>query len=242
MKTTFWDAKRTAMLVAAFALGLLVSLQWPVGATRSSASHDRVGRTMRQLELEQEELKRSVGRLRAELDASQREAVASSDMLGGLRAELMLQKMLAGLVEVRGPGVQVILDDSRFTSLESADGILVHDFDLRDVVNVLWLAGAEAIAVDDERVVHSTSIYCVGTTVMVNDTRLSPPYEIGAIGDSVRILDYLRNPGYLSELKTRRDRFGLGVEFVRVETMTVPAYRGSLHLRFVQPGSQEGIP
>ena len=110
---------------------------------------------------------------------------------------------------------------------------------MRDVINVLWVSGVEAIAVNDERIVSNTSIYCVGATVMVNDTRLSPPYEISAIGDPARALEHLRNPGYLSDLKTRSRRLGLQVEFIRVDSMTLPAYRGSLPQRFVQPGSSQ---
>jgi uncharacterized protein YlxW (UPF0749 family) len=98
------------------------------------------------------------------------------------------------------------------------------------------LAGAEAIAVNDERIVHSTSVYCVGSTVMINDTRLSPPYEITAIGDPLRLQDHLRNPGYLSDLRARYARFGLSLGIVRDDSITIPAYRGSVLQRFAQPG------
>jgi uncharacterized protein YlxW (UPF0749 family) len=232
-----WKAKQIAMVLAALVLGMLVSLQWTAGAARSPAASDQVIRTIRQLELEQGELKRQVGRLREELDAIQRDAVADTEMLEELRAELALQKAHAGLLAVQGPGIRVILDDSKLVLGGNASESLIHDFDLRDVINVLWLAGAEAVAVNDERVVNSTSVYCVGTTVMVNDTRLSPPYEISAIGDPVRLQDYLRNTGYLSELKARSKRIGLRMEFIRADTMTLSAYRGSLPQRFVQPGS-----
>jgi uncharacterized protein YlxW (UPF0749 family) len=191
---------------------------------------------MRQLELEQAELKRQVARLRAEL-ALRQEAMADTEVLEDLRAELTAEKARAGLLEVRGPGIQVILDDSQRTLGGSADDLLVHDYDLRDVINVLWLAGAEAVAVNDERLVQSSSVYCVGSTVMVNDTRLSPPYEVRAIGDPIRLQDTLRNPGYLEALKARHERLGLTLEFGRVESMTIPAYHGSTQQRFAQPGS-----
>ena len=232
-----WNIKQVSGLIVAIALGFLVSFQWSASSARSTVSTDQVGRTTRQLELEQEELKRTVGRLREKLNARRLAVAASPEMLKDLRAQLILQKMRAGLVDVRGPGVQVVLNDSRRTSGGSANDFLIHDFDLRDVMNVLWLAGAEAIAVNGERIVNSTSIYCVGSTVMVNDTRLSPPYQINAVGDPIRMQNHWRNPGYLSELKARSTRFGLQMEFVRVETMTIAAYRGSFPQRFAQPGS-----
>jgi uncharacterized protein YlxW (UPF0749 family) len=211
-------------------------MQWPAAGTRSAASPDQVSRTMRQLELEQEELKRTVGRLREKLDARQQNAPASSEMLEDLRVELTEQKMRAGLIDVRGPGVRIVLDDSRLNPGGSADDLLIHDYDLRDVVTVLWLAGAEAIGINGERIVSGTSIYCVGSTVMVNDTRLSPPYQISAIGDAVQMQDHLRNPAYLSDLKARSSRHGLRIESVRVDAVTIPAYRGSLPLRYAQLG------
>ena len=231
-----WDLKQLAMLGAALVLGMLVSFQWSAGPIRRPISPDRVDQTMRQLELEQAELKRQVARLRAEL-ALRQEAMADTELLEGLRAELTAEKASAGLLEVQGPGVRVVLDDSERTLAGSADDLLVHDYDLRDVVNVLWLAGSEAIAVNDERLVHSSSIYCVGSTIIVNDTRMSPPYEIRAIGDPMRLQDTLRNPGYLEALKARHERLGLALEFDRVESMTIPAYHGSVRLRFAQPGS-----
>jgi uncharacterized protein YlxW (UPF0749 family) len=105
---------------------------------------------------------------------------------------------------------------------------------------VLWLGGAEAISVNGERVVHGTSIYCVGSTVLVNDTRMAPPYEVSAIGEPTRLLDYLRNPGYLVDLRTRSERAGIGFEMMRVDAVSIPAYQGSVQQRYAQPGAQAG--
>jgi uncharacterized protein YlxW (UPF0749 family) len=226
-----------ALLGAALVLGMLVSFQWSTGVAHKSVSPDRVEWTIRQLELEQAELKRQVARLRESLDALQQDAVADTELLEGLRAELYREKTLSGLVDVRGPGVHVTLDDSKRTFAGNPNDVLIHDFDLRDVINVLWSAGAEAVAVNGERIVHTSSIYCVGSTIVVNDTRLSPPYTVSAIGDPIRMQDCLRNPGYLSELRARCERFGLLLESMRVEAMTIPAYQGSTLLRFAQPGS-----
>jgi uncharacterized protein YlxW (UPF0749 family) len=231
-------AKQLSMLAAALVLGVLVSVQWPTVAAQLPSPSDQISQTMRQLESEQQELKRAIGRLRQELNERQQAASASTDILHEVRTELTLQKMRAGLIDVRGPGIRILLDDGpRMTGGGERDGPLVHDYDLRDVINVLWMADAEAIAINDERIVNSTSIYCVGSTVIVNDTRLSPPYQISAIGDPVRLQDYLRNPGYLSGIRTRIERFGLSMEVVHVDSMTVPAYRGSFPQHYAQPGS-----
>jgi uncharacterized protein YlxW (UPF0749 family) len=231
------NAKRISVLLAALVLGILVTMQWSGGVSQPASAPDHIDRTIRQLELEQEELKRTVGRLRERLDVRQQELGASTETLEGLRTELVRHKTRAGLIDVRGPGLEVVLDDSQRPPGGNANDYLIHDFDLRDVINLLWMAGAEAAAVNGERIVNGSSVYCVGSTVMVNDTRLSPPYAISAIGDPIHLQDYLQNPGYLAELKTRSSRLGLRFEITRVDSMTIPAYRGSFPLKFAQPGS-----
>jgi uncharacterized protein YlxW (UPF0749 family) len=230
------NVKSVSMLVAAFLVGLLVSLQWPSGASWPDDS-DPVMQTILQLEREQADLKRTVGVLRAELDARQQERGTSAELLDDLHGELVVQKMRAGLTDLHGPGVKIVLDDSRRPAAGSANDRLIHDYDLRDVVSLLWLAGAEAISINKERIVNSSSVYCVGSTVLVNDTRLSPPYDVQAIGDPTRLAEYIENPGYLSELKARRARVGVRLEVTPVQSVMVPAYQGSLRLTYAQPGS-----
>ncbi|HUT18801.1 MAG TPA: DUF881 domain-containing protein [Anaerolineae bacterium] len=229
--------KPLAMLIAALAIGMLISFQWPAALEGDAGAPDQVAQAIRLLELEQAELKAQVSRMRGTLTARQEEPAGSKGLLEDLQAELALQRAWAGLVAVRGPGIRVTLADSTRSWAGRADDLLVHDFDLRDVISLLWLAGAEAISVNGERVVQSTSLYCVGSTILVNDTRLSPPYVVLAIGDPDRLGEHLRNPGYLRDLKERADRLGVGLTFAPSASVTTPAYKGSVVQRYVQPGS-----
>jgi len=112
----------------------------------------------------------------------------------------------------------------------------VHEYHLRDVVNLLWNAGAEAISINDERLVNTTSIYCVGSTIMVNDTRLSPPYEIRAIGDRKQIEAFLEDPAYLTEIRQRAKAYGLQFKVSWANTVDIPAYLGTFRLRYANAG------
>jgi uncharacterized protein YlxW (UPF0749 family) len=228
--------RRLTMLIAALAVGMLLSFQWPSAQGSSAPAPDQAGQAIRLLELEQAELKAQVSRLRDTLNVRQAQAAGGKNLLEDLQKELAIQRARAGLIAVRGPGIRVTLTDSTRDLAGRSDDLLVHDFDLRDVVSLLWLAGAEAISVNGERVVLSTSVYCVGSTILVNDTRLGPPYTILAIGDPDRLGDYLRNSGYLRDLKERVDRFGVGLTFAPSEFVTIPAYKGSIVQQFVEPG------
>jgi uncharacterized protein YlxW (UPF0749 family) len=76
----------------------------------------------------------------------------------------------------------------------------------------------------------------VGSTVMVNDTRLSPPYLIQAVGDSITQEDVLRNPGYLKEIKQRAELYGVQFTVDGVTMLTLPAYKGGFPIHYAQLG------
>lgn len=236
-------SRTLSWLLVALVSGLLLSLQLnsspaPPPAL-SAGGRERTGVTIHRLEEEQEALKARIGQLRQELATYQRETAATTDLLEELGAELNRQKAMAGLVAAEGPGVVVTLDDSRRQAIppgQDPSAYIVHEYDLRDVVNLFWMAGAEGIAVNEERVVGTTSIYCVGSTVMVNDTRLSPPFVVRAIGNPSRVEDFLRNPSYLADVKEKARRNGLTFKFHRSAAVRLPAYQGSIALRYAQPG------
>jgi len=201
--------------------------------------HESGALAIRRLEAEQEELKESIGQIREQLNEYQRELAANTEMLKEISAELKRQKMMAGLLAVTGPGVQVTLDDSNIQSVPATadpSTYLIHEYDLRDVVNLLWMAGSEAIAVNDERIVATTSIYCVGSTIMVNDTRLSSPYLIQAVGNPVAQEDVLSNPAYLNEIKRKAALHDVQFKVDRVKMLTLPAYKGGFPIHYAQLG------
>ena len=231
------------VLIIALVFGILLGLQWKSQPARPMAmpgvEDEYVSLAIKRLEAEQEELKENIGRLREQLDEQRRQLAANTEMLKEINAELERQKMMAGLLTVKGPGVQVILDDSNIRAVPAAadsTDYLIHEYDLRDVVNLLWMAGSEAIAINDERIVATTSIYCVGSTIMVNDTRLSPPYLIQAIGNPVVQKDVLNNPAFLGEIKRRVKLYGVQFRVRTKEALTVPAYKGSFPIQYARLG------
>jgi uncharacterized protein YlxW (UPF0749 family) len=230
------------MLAVGLTLGLLLSLAWrPLTRDRIAEIRPVSGEvwlSIERLETEQRELKTTLVELRRELAERQQAAAANTDRLQALQAELDRQKLLAGLTPVQGPGVLVTLDDSDAAVLPGADpgAYLIHEYDLRDIVNLLWMAGSEAIAINGERLVSNSSIICLGSTVMVNDTRLSPPYFIRAVGNPRVQQDYLRNPSYLEQLKEKQRLRGLRFDIEGVPTVSLPAYTGGFPVQYAGPG------
>lgn len=153
-------------------------------------------------------------------------------------------KKLIGLESARGPGIEVSLDDGLFVNRESADSVsqsLVHAADLRDLVNVLWAANAEAIAINDQRIIASTPITSVGNTILVNGFHLLPPFTISAIGDSDILVQRLNDDSTLPDLKKRAQE--LKIQFtVRIKDgLLVPVYNANLNDKFINPDSDATI-
>lgn len=235
-------SRSISLLVAGLTLGLLLSLNWrqpaPNYAAEPATRPAQVWHSVERLEAEQRELRATLADLRREVAEQQQAVSASTDRLQALQAELERQQLLAGLVTVQGPGIVVVLNDSQAQTPAGADpnSYIVHEHDLRDIVNVLWMSGSEAIAINDERLINHSSIYCVGSTVMVNDTRLSPPYLIQAIGNSRVQADYVRNPSYLQSLKEKERLYGLRFEVKPSTSLTLPAYSGGFLVQYARPG------
>lgn len=140
----------------------------------------------------------------------------------------------AGTVPLRGPGLIVSLSpsDREPPSPEEAGAYEIHDSDLQLVVNELWAAGAEAVAVNDSRLVATTPIRAAGGTIVVNFRPLSPPYRVSAIG-----ADRLRFEASEIARRFRRwtELFGLGFSVAERPSVSVPGYTGRVSISAATP-------
>jgi uncharacterized protein YlxW (UPF0749 family) len=84
----------------------------------------------------------------------------------------------------------VILDDAPASVAANGiepDLLVVHQQDIQAVVNALWSGGAEAMTIQEQRVISTTAVKCVGNTVVLHGIPYAPPYRIRAIGDPLRL-------------------------------------------------------
>jgi uncharacterized protein YlxW (UPF0749 family) len=232
-------AHSLVLLLPAVLFGLLVSVQWRTQAERNELTvryNTPLLDAASSLQKEQNELKAQLATLRAELDQIQTNASTQSDAAKELQARIDALKAVAGLTDRSGDGVEIILDDARGAAAsKDIEKSICHNTDLTDIVNQAWHGGAEAIAVNEERIVGSSSIYCVGSTIMVNGTLMSPPFKVVVIGPQNELLATYDDPSQLRDIKQRRDVYGLGFRVSRASGLRVPAYRGALNVRFATP-------
>ena len=229
------------LIFPALLFGLLVSLQWRTQQERSELTvryNAPLLDAANSLQNEQNALKAQLADLRAQLDDVQRGAASQSTASRDLQARIDELGAAAGLSERSGEGVLITLDDARSTSpaqTANVDKSICHSTDLTDIVNAAWRGGAQAIAINGERVVGSTSVYCVGSTIMVNGALMSPPFSVSVIGPQNELLLAYDDPRELRDIKQRRDVYGLGFQVTRASGLKLAPYGGALNVRYASP-------
>ena len=133
-----------------------------------------------------------VKQLQAEVDRLSAAAAPGDATAKALRAQAAALAPLVGTQPVSGPAVTVSLDDAHRSAASlpkpyGPDDIVVHQQDVQGVVNALWAGGAEAMMIQDQRVISTSAVQCVGNTLLLQGRVYSPPYVITAIGDPNRL-------------------------------------------------------
>lgn len=211
--------------------GFVLSAALLTGREAAEVRHSRHDELVALVEARHEH----VEALEAELDELRREldgVEQAANPAGGLRREVRHAERAAGLSALAGPGVRLRLEDaqSECPTGDPAD-CRIRDRDLQAAVNTLFAAGAEAIAVNGQRVVATTAIRNAGSAVLVNYHVLGPPYDVAAIGEPERLAAGVRESDLAHDFEVWTERYGLGFDMETVDELTLPAYGGSLRTR-----------
>lgn len=138
---------------------------------------------------------------------------------------------IIGLTEVTGPGVVITVADSDIdpNTVVDTSYLLVHDRDILKIVNELKNAGAEAISINDQRVIITTSIICGGNIININGERIGSPFEIKAIGSPEALANLSRPGGCLDNLEYN----GIKVSLKKADNITISKYSGVLNFKYL---------
>jgi uncharacterized protein YlxW (UPF0749 family) len=176
-----------------------------------------------------------VADLRAAIDEGQQELLAASAAGRALRDRVVELGVAAGGAAASGPGVRITVDDSGKTI---ATRQVVLDTDLQKLVNGLWVSGAEAIAINGQRVTNLTAIRIAGDAITVNLRSLDRPYVVSAIGDpgdlAARFVESDGGTWWLNLKAVYNLQFTMTSE----DSLTVPA-APAINLRHARPPAEE---
>lgn len=225
-----WTTVSWILLIIGIAVGLLLTAQWRTKPTRASdpvISYALLENTQKNLVSEKEELRTQIKELQ---DKISKEENSLKQYQTSKKAVEQVEEyeMKIGLKEITGSGITIIMDDSRKTN-PTIDSI-THAADLRDIVNLLWGSGAQAISINGERVVFTTSIDCIVNTILINTTKTSPPFIIKAIGDLNKLEGAINNKDNLKDLYKRIKNEGIIFSVQRSDSLTITAFQGSFNI------------
>jgi len=168
----------------ALAIFAVLAVTAAVQTSQNSASEERERQALiKQVKAQKTGLdadRRTVNQLRGQINGLEADLVRNTRDSSGILDELNLLQLRSGTSPVRGPGVELTVDDA--VNAQS-DANRVQDIDLQKIVNGLWRAGAEAISINGKRLTVLSAIRHGGQAITVNFQSVRPPYRILAIGD-----------------------------------------------------------
>ena len=144
-----------------------------------------------------------------------------------VQKELEQTNMYLGKTDVIGEGITIKLKD--FTDEEGNIQSITAE-DLLVIVDYLKSAGAEAISINNERVVPTTSIICGGNVININEEKIGSPFVIKAIGLPETLANLNRTDGTLDRLKERK----IKVELQKNNEITIPKYTGVFNFKYAK--------
>ncbi len=183
-------------------------------------------------------LESDVDKLRSDVSERQRKAL---EQHGGDQGELVA--LLSGATPVEGPGVKLVVDDAKNTdqggggpreSSSFSDTGRVRDRDMQRVVNGLWESGAEAIAINGQRLTALSAIRAAGDAILVDNRPLVPPYTVLAVGDGKNLAAAFRDSADGQYLNALKESFDIRTSLSDQAEVRLPA-APSLIVRTAEP-------
>lgn len=183
-----------------------------------------------QLVTEQADLKNQILTLREEIDtlSAKNSSADTRQLLETLNQEI-------GLTATQGRGVIIRLAPPSDSAHLSADDFALYSANLRDLIQRLWAGGATAISLNGQRIIALSPVTFVGNSILINDSRTVPPFEIIALGDPQILAQELDLERYLPSLSAQVSAGFVDFSVLAAESLSVPVYSGRLSTTYLQP-------
>lgn len=218
------DKQFFSIILICFFLGMMISVQM-------KSNEDNLKASTQYQRLEQ--LSDILLRTEQERDVlkNQLSSMKSSENIANMPKEV---ELLSGMTAVKGPGIELTIEDSKkiISSKEDGNLYIIHDEDMLKVINELKAAGAEAISINNQRLIATSEIRCAGPTVSVNNTRLAAPFIIKAIGNPTTLENAINMRGGVAESLSV---WGIQVSVRQAAHLVIPGYEGVAQFKYSEP-------
>ncbi len=221
----------TSIGIAVFLLAFMITAQV---TTMSKSEEVLKGKRESELADSLVSLQREYDELKAKYEENQKiveeyqtNSASNDTLIASMKNQIQTLGLLSGTTDVHGEGIIITLYDG------TGSNELVHDSDVLTVVNELRVAGAEAISVNNQRIITTSAIRCVGSVIQINYQKVAAPFEIKAIGNAQYLESALLiKNGVVDVLKG----YGLKVTITRESDVEIPKYNGALSFNFAKQG------
>ncbi len=178
------------MFIVFLLLGMVITMQFrgilhaQQQKTLEQSSVQSLSAELEQTKLEALKLQEKLRNLEVEMD----EIIKGFDsgdnpILNELAKTRKNMQLINGFTDVKGRGVIITLNDAPARAEVDPSELIIHDLDIITILNELKAAGAQALAINDERIIATSKQLCTGPTILINRNRYPVPYVIKAIGD-----------------------------------------------------------
>lgn len=158
-----------------------------------------------------------------------------NNIINLLKEDIKTNKIYSGFSNMEGPGIEIIMYDNMeydIIGLDINDDI-IHDIDILNILNDLKVAGAEALSINNQRVISTTEIKCGGPIIRINGKSYATPFIIRAIGDPSQLMAAVTAPGTYGDIL--KNVYQLHFEAAINENIFLPSYDGDLSYTYAQP-------
>lgn len=226
-----------SLTVVAVALGMMVSIQYKQASTQrnlsnlTNATGSQTAQLTKQLTALQKESQAEQQQLQditGHITTYEKKASTDDSKLKGLQQSLASARILAGTTAVEGPGIEfTVTDGTPPAGSNDAQAYLTHDWLVRDLINEMFLSGAEAVSVNGYRIVATSGIFCRGPVITVNGHRMTAPFDFKAIGDPQVMAGGLQMTG--GEFDILRNVDHLQISPIQTKSkLIISAYTGTI--------------
>lgn len=224
------------MMVAFMMFGIAIAMQFKSTlisdrqAAASSLNVESLKKQIVEAQKESESLKKSIDE-----NLASKEKIIKAHLEqqndSGMEQEWNSTRLLAGINDVEGAGIIIKLDDAPARDKDTPVLLqIIHDGDIRAILNLLKTAGAQAISVNGERITPISEQVCAGPTILINGNRYPVPFVINAIGNQDILYDSVNNSEIVAVMKEMKIR----VEISKNTQVKIPKFSNSDNIgRFI---------
>jgi len=222
------------LAILGLVIGVLIAYEYGYKIPRlinPAISNIALDETEQKLVSEQARNKEQLEAIDNEINALNDQTKNRQTGLTSLVDQVETLKADSAMTDVAGEGVEIIIADSEKNQDANANAI-AHASDLRDLIDQLRANGATAMSISaaggiEERITLTTSIDCIVNTVLINNTKASPPFKVTAIGDRAKLKSAVDDRGALKTIYDRVDNNGLKFAAVDLLDLKIKRYSGN---------------